>query len=114
MFYTTAVEPQYLTDGMRQGQPIALEAGEYIQFTYRGPKPGLQNFILDVYGHCLPMMKLIRRESADIERFRLAPSADQDEASATFLCDYLIPILRDGQGMQQPVTLPLSLGMCPG
>ncbi|WP_406705563.1 MDR efflux pump AcrAB transcriptional activator RobA [Sodalis sp.] len=112
VFYTTAIEPQYLTDGMRQGQPIALEEGEYVQFTYQGPKAGLQNFTLDIYGHCLPMMKLIRREGADIERFRLA--AGQSESADMFLCDYLIPILRDEQSLQQPVTLPLSLGLCPG
>ncbi len=38
-------------------------------FTYEGLGTGLQEFILTVYGTCMPMLNLTRRKGLDIERF---------------------------------------------
>lgn len=69
-FYTTAIEPQHVQANVPEGQPVILQGGEYVQFNYRGgPLEGLQNFILTLYGTCLPQLELARRQGYDIERF---------------------------------------------
>ncbi len=69
IFYTTAIEPQHIPCNVPEGQPVILQGGEYVQFSYDGPLDGLQNFILTLYGTILPQLALIRRRGYDIERF---------------------------------------------
>ncbi len=38
-------------------------------FTYEGLGTGVQEFILTVYGTCMPMLNLTRRKGQDIERY---------------------------------------------
>lgn len=54
---------------MHNAQPVTLEGGEYVMFFYEGPGTGVQEFILTVYGTCMPMLNLTRRKGQDIERF---------------------------------------------
>lgn len=93
IFYTTAIEPSHLPENV-EGQPIVVQGGEYVMFHYKGPREQLQEFILTLYGTCLPSLQMTRRKGQDIERFYttkrvpgVAPPNDLD-------CDYLIPIRR--------------------
>ena len=54
IFYTTAIEPQHVPGNVPEGQPVILQGGEYVQFNYEGALEGLQNFLLTLYGTCLP------------------------------------------------------------
>ncbi|AJJ10058.1 right origin-binding protein [Yersinia rohdei] len=93
IFYTTAIEPQHVPSNVQEGQPVILQGGEYAQFCYEGPLDGLQNFILTLYGTCLPQLELTRRCGYDIERF--FPQGRPKEGPPTLLkCEYLIPIRR--------------------
>ncbi|MGU0044537.1 GyrI-like domain-containing protein [Escherichia coli] len=48
------------------GHPVMLQGGEYVMFTYEGLGTGVQEFILTVYGTCMPMLNLTRRKGRDI------------------------------------------------
>ena len=52
-----------------------LPGGEFAMFSYEGPTENLQDFILTVYGTCLPALQLTRRKGHDIERFYPKASA---------------------------------------
>jgi AraC family transcriptional activator of mar-sox-rob regulon len=91
VLYTTALEPEHLPANVPEGQPLVLQGGEYAMFRYDGPKEGLQDFILTVYGTCLPALELTRRKGHDIERFY--PKSDQ-RPPVEIACEYLIPIRR--------------------
>ncbi|EIR22760.1 MDR efflux pump AcrAB transcriptional activator RobA, partial [Yersinia pestis] len=93
IFYTTAIEPQHIPCNVPEGQPVILQGGEYVQFSYDGPLDGLQNFILTLYGTILPQLALIRRRGYDIERF-YPQGRPKDGPPATLKCDYFIPIRR--------------------
>jgi AraC family transcriptional activator of mar-sox-rob regulon len=69
-----------------------LEGGEYVQFTYEGPHSEFQDFILLVYGTCMPMLKLTRRHGQDIERFYTHGGKKRAEPPTEIRCEYLIPI----------------------
>ncbi|MCD3118689.1 MDR efflux pump AcrAB transcriptional activator RobA, partial [Salmonella enterica subsp. enterica serovar Enteritidis] len=58
-----------------------------------GPAEGLQNFILTLYGTCLPQQELTRRKGYDIERF-FPQGRPKDQPPAVLRCEYLIPIRR--------------------
>ncbi|SUH39875.1 right origin-binding protein [Salmonella enterica subsp. enterica] len=74
VFYTTAL-PQEQADGyVQSAHPVLLQGGEYVMFTYEGLGTGVQDFILTVYGTCMPMLNLTRRKGQDIERYY--PSED--------------------------------------
>ncbi len=98
VWYTTAAEPQYLPVKLENMEMFKLNAGDYAQFTYAGPTEGLQRFIMDLYGICLPLLQVVRREGYDIERFQRLPQPDADAGQETDAdivhCDYLIPIMR--------------------
>lgn len=68
IFYTTAIEP-HVPGNVPEGQPVILQGGEYVQFNYEGPLEGLQNFILTLYGTCLPQLELTHAGKDTIERF---------------------------------------------
>jgi AraC family transcriptional activator of mar-sox-rob regulon len=93
VFYTTAIEPQHVPANVPEGQPVILQGGEYALFTYQGPVDGLQDFILTLYGTCLPSMKLTRRRGHDIERF-FPKGGPNEQPPEEFECEYLIPIRR--------------------
>jgi len=95
ILYTTAIEPQDVPDNIPSGQSIELAGGEYAQFIYHGPSDGLQNFILSLYGTCLPMLKMTRRQGHDIERFYPKEKAPDTPSPQTVIrCEYLIPVRR--------------------
>src|SRR5690606_28195041 len=75
VFYTTAVTPELANGHLQNAHPVTLDGGEYVMFTYEGPGNELQEFILTLYGTCMPMLDLKRRKGLDIERF-----FPQDEA----------------------------------
>ena len=62
VLYTTALEPDQVPDKVQEGQPLVLPGGEFAMFSYEGPTEGLQDFILTVYGTCLPALQLTRRK----------------------------------------------------
>ncbi|MFH8133317.1 MDR efflux pump AcrAB transcriptional activator RobA [Pantoea osteomyelitidis] len=94
ILYTTAVPADPMAKNMHSGQSVILEAGDYVQFTYTGPRNELQEFILLVYGTCMPMMELTRRQGQDIERFYTHGGKKRPEPPKEVRCEYLIPIRR--------------------
>ncbi|NDL61355.1 MDR efflux pump AcrAB transcriptional activator RobA [Acerihabitans arboris] len=94
ILYTTAIEPHDVPENVQNGQPIALEGGDYAQFIYNGPSDGLQSFILSLYGTCLPTMKMTRRRGHDIERFYPLEKAPDAPVPHIIRCEYLIPVRR--------------------
>ncbi|MEB6334856.1 MDR efflux pump AcrAB transcriptional activator RobA [Serratia rhizosphaerae] len=94
VLYTTALEPHHVPDTVSEGQPITLQGGEYALFRYEGPSAGLQDFILTLYGTCLPLLELTRRRGYDIERFHPKGSRLPPQPPTEINCEYLIPIRR--------------------
>ena len=94
ILYTTAVPADPMAKNMHSGQSVILEAGDYVQFTYNGPRNELQEFILLLYGTCMPMMELTRRQGQDIERFYTHGGKKRPEPPKEVRCEYLIPIRR--------------------
>ncbi|KNC06478.1 transcriptional regulator [Klebsiella sp. RIT-PI-d] len=94
VFYTTALTPDMINGHMHNTQAVKLEGGEYVQFTYAGPGTGLQEFILTLYGTCMPMLGLTRRKGQDIERFFPQDEARNQAPPIQLRCEYLIPIRR--------------------
>ncbi len=94
VFYTTAL-PEPLAEGcVEHAHPVTLEGGDYVQFTYEGPGTGVQEFILTVYGTCMPALGLTRRRGQDIERYLLTEASGAQEGDINLRCEYLIPIRR--------------------
>ncbi|HBV38719.1 MAG TPA: MDR efflux pump AcrAB transcriptional activator RobA [Erwinia sp.] len=94
ILYTTAVPSEKLTHPFPATQTVLLEGGEYVQFTYEGPRNSLQEFILLIYGTCMPTLQLTRRYGQDIERFYTHGGKRQPEPPKDIRCEYLIPIRR--------------------
>ncbi len=94
VFYTTALTPEMANGHMHNAHPVLLEGGEYVMFFYEGPGTGVQEFILTVYGTCMPMLNLTRRKGQDIERFYPQEDARTQEPPLYIRCEYLIPIRR--------------------
>lgn len=92
ILYTTAVPSDQLSQPMQSTQTVLLEGGEYVQFTYEGPRKNLQDFILLLYGTCMPTLQLTRRQGQDIERFYTHGGINPSEPPADIHCEYLIPI----------------------
>ncbi|MFC0139689.1 MDR efflux pump AcrAB transcriptional activator RobA [Erwinia mallotivora] len=92
ILYTTAVPAEQLSQPMPATQTVLLEGGEYVQFTYQGPRTGLQEFILLLYGTCMPTLQLTRRHGQDIERFYTHGGKKLAEPPVEIRCEYLIPI----------------------
>ncbi|KAB8306131.1 MDR efflux pump AcrAB transcriptional activator RobA [Erwinia endophytica] len=92
ILYTTAVPSDQLSQPMQSTQTVLLEGGEYVQFTYEGPRKNLQDFILLLYGTCMPTLQLTRRQGQDIERFYTHGGITPHEPPADIHCEYLIPI----------------------
>ncbi|MFK3877017.1 MDR efflux pump AcrAB transcriptional activator RobA [Pantoea agglomerans] len=93
ILYTTAV-PADSAVNLHSGQNVILEAGDYVQFTYTGPRVNLQEFILLLYGTCMPTLGLTRRQGQDIERFYTDGGKKRTEPPTEIRCEYLIPIRR--------------------
>lgn len=93
ILYTTAVPTDSATN-MHSGQKVVLEAGDYVQFNYSGPRVELQEFILLLYGTCMPTLGLTRRMGQDIERFITHGGKKRGEPPTEIRCEYLIPIRR--------------------
>lgn len=93
ILYTTAV-PADSAVNLHSGQRVILEAGDYVQFTYNGPRVNLQEFILLLYGTCMPTLGLTRRQGQDIERFYTDGGKKRAEPPTEIRCEYLIPIRR--------------------
>ncbi len=83
VFYTTALTPEMANGHLQHAHPVTPEGGEYVMFTYEGLGTGLQEFILTVYGTCMPMLNLTRRK-ADIERFY--PEDESRDQPRRFSC----------------------------
>ncbi|KOC87254.1 MDR efflux pump AcrAB transcriptional activator RobA [Winslowiella iniecta] len=94
ILYTTAVPSDQLTQTMQSTQTVLLEAGDYVQFSYHGPTGDLQEFILLIYGTCMPTLGLTRRQGQDIERFHTHGGKKRQTPPSEIRCDYLIPIRR--------------------
>ncbi len=54
----------------------------------------MQEFILTVYGTCMPMLNLTRRKGQDIERYYPAEDAKAGDRPINLRCELLIPIRR--------------------
>lgn len=93
VLYTTAIEPKHLPENV-EGQPIVVQEGEYAMFHYKGSPELLQEFILTLYGTCLPWLKMTRRKGQDIERFYTKHKVPSATPPTEIECDYLIPIRR--------------------
>ncbi|RKQ39993.1 MDR efflux pump AcrAB transcriptional activator RobA [Enterobacter sp. R1(2018)] len=94
VFYTTALTPEMANGFLPDSQPVTLEGGDYVQFNYEGPSTGLQDFILTVYGTCMPSLNLTRRKGQDIERFFPQEEARVEGRPRQIRCEYLIPVRR--------------------
>ncbi|URQ61437.1 MDR efflux pump AcrAB transcriptional activator RobA [Pantoea alhagi] len=94
ILYTTAVPSDQLAKPMQSAQTVLLEAGDYVQFNYEGPRSQLQDFILMLYGTCMPTLQLTRRQGQDIERFYTHGGKKRPEPPQEIRCEYLIPIRR--------------------
>ncbi|MCS2149245.1 MDR efflux pump AcrAB transcriptional activator RobA [Scandinavium manionii] len=94
VLYTTALTPEMANGHLQDAHPVKLEGGEYVMFTYEGLGSGLQEFVLTVYGTCMPMLGLTRRKGQDIERFFPQKDAMNQEPPIQLRCEYLIPIRR--------------------
>lgn len=92
ILYTTAVPPDKLTLPIPATQTMLLEGGEYALFVYEGPRTNLQEFILLIYGTCMPTLQLTRRHGLDIERFYTHGGKKRTEPPMEIRCEYLIPI----------------------
>jgi len=92
IFYTTAVPIDHLSDQLQSTQTVLLEGGEYVQFNYQGLRSGLQDFVLLLYGTCMPLLNLTRRHGEDIERFHTHGGKKRPEPPIDIRCEYLIPI----------------------
>ncbi len=92
VFYTTALTPEMANGHMHNAHPVVLEGGDYVMFSYDGLASGVQDFILTVYGTCMPMLNLTRRKGQDIERFYPQEDARTQEPPHHIRCEYLVPI----------------------
>lgn len=99
IFYTTAVLSDQMSSQLHATHTVLLEAGDYVQFTYKGPRSGLQEFVLQVYGTCMPTLKLTRRKGQDIERFYTHGGKKRSEPPTDIHCEYLIPIRRQPEAI---------------
>lgn len=63
-------------------------------FTYEGLGTGVQDFILTVYGTCMPMLNLTRRKGQDIERYYPSEDTKTGDRPINLRCEFLIPIRR--------------------
>ena len=95
--YTTAVTPDLTSNSLNTGQEVILEGGDYVQFTYEGPASGLQDFVMLIYGTCMPNLGLTRRHGQDIERFYTHGGKKHAEPPTEVHCEYLIPIRRTAE-----------------
>lgn len=94
VFYTTALPPELANGNIQNARPVVLEGGDYVQFTYEGPGAGIQDFILTVYGTCMPTLGLIRRKGQDIERYFPSDETKGQARPIHLRCEYLIPLRR--------------------
>lgn len=94
VFYTTALKPADITTSLSDSHAVHIEGGEYARFDYSGPTTGLQDFILTVYGTCMPSLKLTRRQGQDIECFYPQSDRRTEGAPMQIRCEYMIPIRR--------------------
>ncbi|BCG07980.1 MDR efflux pump AcrAB transcriptional activator RobA [Buttiauxella agrestis] len=94
VFYTTALAPELANGFLPDSHPVRLEGGDYVQFDYEGPGTGLQEFILTIYGTCMPSLNLTRRKGQDIERFFPQEEARVQDRPMQIRCEYLIPVRR--------------------
>ncbi|EMH4163181.1 MDR efflux pump AcrAB transcriptional activator RobA [Pluralibacter gergoviae] len=94
IFFTTALSAEMMNGYVQHAQPIAVDGGDYVMFSYEGLSSGLQEFILTVYGTCMPMLGLIRRKGKDIERFYPQQETRVSEGALKLRCDYMIPVRR--------------------
>lgn len=99
ILYTTAVPSNQISQYLQSSQTVNLEAGEYVQFSYEGPVSALQEFILLIYGTCMPTLGLTRRFGQDIERFYTHGGKKRPEPPTEIRCEYLIPIRRQAAGL---------------
>ncbi len=89
ILYTTALPDDPLArELLHSVDTIHISGGQYVQFSYKGPKEGLQDFIMALYSTCMPTLSLTRRAGQDIERFYFPDGVIQSEIN----CEYLIPI----------------------
>ncbi len=94
ILYTTALPENQTPATLRNTQQVVLEAGDYVQFNYEGPRSGLLDFILLIYGTCMPTLQLTRRRGQDIERFFTNGGKKHPEPPVNIRCEYLVPIRR--------------------
>lgn len=92
--YTTAIQPELAQEKFPEAGPVTLAGGEYVQFNYAGAPEGLQDFVLTLYGTCMPMLNLTRRRGQDIERFYPEQNRKTGTTPAFIRCEYLIPVSR--------------------
>lgn len=108
VFYTTAAQPEYLTDSKANLCEQLIPAGVYAQFSYSGPGDGLQNFIMALYSVSLPTLRLVRRDGCDIERYQRWPVLHEDAGQGGVSCDYFIPIMPIPADIRTPGREPAA------
>ncbi len=80
--------------GVTQSYSCSLEQISDFRHEMRGLGTGVQEFILTVYGTCMPMLNLTRRKGQDIERYYPAEDAKAGDRPINLRCELLIPIRR--------------------
>ena len=94
VFYTTALTPEMANGHVHNAHPVVLEGGDYVMFSYDGLVTGVQDFILTVYGTCMPILNLTRRKGQDIEHYYPQEDASVHEPPRHIRCEYLVPVRR--------------------
>lgn len=94
VFYTTALTPEMANGHIQHAVPVKFDGGEYVAFNYEGLAAGIQDFILTLYGTCMPMLGLIRRQGQDIERYFPQKDARAQDEPVYLRLEYMIPVRR--------------------
>lgn len=86
--YMTTINATHYLAGVIKGATITIPEGHYMQFIYEGMGSELQRFIISLYKHYLPQLKVVRRAGADIECYYFNHSAWH---ANIIRCHYFIP-----------------------
>ncbi len=89
---TTDRQEKQAEGDVQAAHPVLLQGCEYVMFTYEGLGTGVQDFILTVYGTCMPMRNLTRRKGQEIERYYPSEDPQTGDPPTNRPCEFLTPI----------------------
>ncbi|ENU0860843.1 helix-turn-helix domain-containing protein [Citrobacter amalonaticus] len=90
--YSSTTIKQFLSPNIYSICEIDIKSGLYVRFPYHGDSKNFQDFIMIIYHYTLPKMKLIRRNTDDIECYYNVFDHAEECVCDKIHCDYLIPV----------------------